>query len=310
MKKQLHIAIISPSDVLKERDIVEEVCDELNLYIKKYKIEIVHHRYENYPPNYHVDPQTRFEEYHHFDNTDIFIAILWYRIGTVLVDKFKSKMTNISYVTGTQYEIETAISSKKPLWIYHKMDDDSIPMSKTIEVGKQKEQLSLFLSEIGIGLGNAKHSYHKFNGDEFKISLRYHIKEELEKRYKIKILLPKCNLSSISPPTGNQSIHPNYLVGLYGFLVITTLILFVWVEKSDLIHKDVKNFINLYTTVFFAIMAIVVQGLPIHYKDKRNTFREVFYALLKRAMFIMLFAILLSLFFWFLILWLMKDIPF
>lgn len=295
--KELHLSIISPSDVKLERDIIEEICDEFNVVIKKHHIEIILHRYEDYPPNYHDDPQTRFEEYHKLHNTDIIVAILWYRLGTVLINKFKGEISKNIDVTGTEYEIEHAISLKKPLWLYRKTDGGSITYHDSIEIGKQKEKLENFLRKIGINLKKAVHSSYTFKEIEFKQLFTKNLKKELEKRYAIKIKL--TSKSPIKNKEVSDSIHPNYLVGLYAFLVLITIMLFLSTQSSNTSTEWLKGFVNVYSSLSIAILGIALQGIPTHSQIYvKSTFKDIVYILIRKALFIIFFAFMLSIFFW------------
>lgn len=80
--KVLTIFISSPSDVLEERKIVEDVVDEVNrVYAKLMGIQFVSFRADqDIPPDWDTDPQSAINknlpEYH------IFLGILWHTFGT------------------------------------------------------------------------------------------------------------------------------------------------------------------------------------------------------------------------------------
>ena len=298
-KKRLNITIISPSDVTKERNIIEDISEKLNVLLEQENVEIVCHLYKNYPPNYHADPQTRFMEYHALEETDMFIAILWYRIGTILPEKHKGKITNSKCITGTEYEIEYAISSRKPLWIYIKDEPINFTPDEVIEGGKQKERLNQFLKNIGIERGKAKNEIYTFTESEFQTLIEKNLRAEIFKRYNIRLK----SLKSEQKHTNiikSKMIDSVYYFGLYGMIAISIIILFQYVQMQHNIDINIVNKVSLFSSVSLGVLALAVRMTPVsNHHQKSHTFKEIANALMRRMAFILISSVALSVSLWF-----------
>ncbi len=185
MKFEITIFIASPSDVTTERNTIEEVCKTLE---KEYKnnISIKPIRWENYPQSYHQDAQTNINTYLQPSECDIVIVVFWHRFGTFLPKNYIGPITKDCPVTGTQWEFEEALASKKPA-IHFYLKKAKLNFLKDKELNKQYALLQNFLRKIGVHHGNAHHGFHEFNTPkEFKQRLYNHLKIELDRLIKEK----------------------------------------------------------------------------------------------------------------------------
>lgn len=126
--KKIHIFISSPSDVAEEREAIERQISLLNgmSHIKeKFVLEAL--RYENAVPAAVGDaPQPTVDKYMlQASRADIYIGVLWRRMGTPLVHKDQE------YQSGTHYEFVTAYKSRrqwgKPLILLYRGDRLPLP---------------------------------------------------------------------------------------------------------------------------------------------------------------------------------------
>lgn len=176
-KKSVGVFIISPNDVKPERDIAKKVCESFNA--KELSFSVEHIAWEDYPFRYEMNPQENIDPY--LEKADIFIVILWYRLGTV-VEGCRGAITGEKNVTGTQYEIEKILSmGKENLFFYIKNKED-IPLKykELEEAVEQKRKLERFLEKMEIQPGSTKRSYHTFDTPEvFEEKLKKHLSKAL-----------------------------------------------------------------------------------------------------------------------------------
>lgn len=163
---ELRVFVSCPDDVQPEKDIVKEVCTELSDIVLKYKnaqLKVIDWRNDIVPLITGDDTQTviapQLEEYDY----DIYIGILWKRLG----DK------RANGLTPTEGEFEDALRRKKEtgkpvIQFYFKLDKyyagTQYEAQQTFEVQKFKEKLK--------GLGY----YCEFEGEDY---FRRRIKEYL-----------------------------------------------------------------------------------------------------------------------------------
>jgi hypothetical protein len=294
VKKKIHITLVSPIDVVKERNIVQKVCNTFNKHLKN-SIEIVTHRYEYYPHEYHKSFQANFEAYHSLATSDLVVAILWYRLGTILPKNYTGKITGDQKVTGTQYEIEEAIYYERNLWVYHKSDAGSFTKEEAKEVGKQYQQLETFLDKIGLKFGKAKQTYCPFESSEFQMLLEKHLQAWLKKEYQLEVALPqKDEKNSIE----ELQLHPNYLVGLYASFIIVSLMAFLWMNATpkEVLSQTVRWIIWAYVLAIMAMGYMGIKALPTKLNGVYiDSFRVSFKKLLIRGAFMVWFASLFGL---------------
>jgi hypothetical protein len=304
-KKQVHITLVSPVDVMKERNIVEEVCEEFNELLGN-KLEIVVHRWENYPQVFHQDPQAGFDSYHELAKSDLIIAVMWYRLGTFLPEKYRGKVTGAERVTGTQFELEEAIQYQKNIWVYRKIDNVNLTIDELAEVGEQKQKLEQFIDAIGLKSAEARHGQHFFKHKEFKVKFQKHLQAWLKKEYDVKIVLARKTKSSLKQP----ELHPNYLVGLYMVLVLGSIMAFMW---TNMMHQDrfsetLRQIVWGSVSILLLMVVIGIRALPVelngfYIESFRVSLKKVFI----RGAFILLIALLFGFFFGFFIIPSLKD---
>ena len=290
MNRQFHILIVSPLDVKYERDIVEKVCNDLNPYLKKYKITLKSYRYENFPSSFNLNAQDNFENYFKVSDANLVIAIFWKRIGTLLPNK-KGAISKTE-VTGSQYEIEEAIYHKKPLWIYVKKDKryDEDVEDDIYEDKEQIEKLNKYLNNLKIGFGNTS-GYHYFYKKDFESMFKKHLIAELNRLYNINLDIDDIKAFQ------NGKIDSGYYFGLYGFLVISGVILFFY-NINFVYSAKIKLIIYLFVLSLLFVNLLAVKYTPINLASGKTDFKTIFFALARRAGFILLFALLLTVFFY------------
>ena len=113
----LKIFVSSPFDVATERQLVKQVVDQLNTlpFINEHVLLKLYAYEQNVPPATGKGPQMIIDQYMPTpDQVDIFICLLWNRMGT----PFQDEKTRKCYVSGTEYEFICAyqanLGTKKP----------------------------------------------------------------------------------------------------------------------------------------------------------------------------------------------------
>lgn len=178
MQKEINIFIISPSDVKPERQAVKEICEMLN---NSFTFATVRPRlWEYHPLSYSKNPQEGINEV--LEISDIFIVILWHRLGTV-VKGCTGAISGSTQVTGTQYEIEKILSmGKESIYFYRKKVTPQFTHDDFDEAISQKKLLDRFLDQMDLQEGSTKHGYHSFVSlEEFREKVEAHLRVEIEK---------------------------------------------------------------------------------------------------------------------------------
>jgi hypothetical protein len=121
MKKEINVFIVAPKDVDEERETVRDVCSILDEQTDK-NIKIQAISWKQFPMFYKDNPQKSIDKYFH--KSDIFVVILWNRIGTV-VEGITGTVSHSDNITGTQYEIESIIASEKESVLFYLKDQAS-----------------------------------------------------------------------------------------------------------------------------------------------------------------------------------------
>ncbi len=292
MLRKFNITIVSPSDVKKERLLTKEVCQELNTQLRAHNIRIIPHLWEDYPASYQLDRQECFNIYHDISKSDLVVAILWKRVGTVLSHGYKGEVTNKDKVTGTQYELETAIKYNKILWIYLKQDTKLIDIDlANIETLEQNKKLKEYLKELEIGFGNAKHGYHDFYEKEFKLMFKTHLIAEIARVYEIE--LEYDTDFDKTQNTKNNKLDPGYYAGLYGFLTISAVILFFY-NINYIQSPEIKLIIYIFAWSLIFVNIPAIKSLPTYTIQNSLGFKTVYLVLLRRAAFMLFFTMLLT----------------
>lgn len=181
----LKVFVASPGDVAEEREILEEVVDEINTTwgdAHSVRLELV--KWETHTrPGFGEDAQDVINK-QVGDNYDIFLGIMWGRFGS----------PTARAESGTEEEFQKAFSLLKssseisPIMFYFK--DAGIPPSKmdTQQLTKIQEFKGKIASKYG-GL------YHEFeNVEEFRTKVRIHLSKLMQD-------WPKDRLYSNAGPT-------------------------------------------------------------------------------------------------------------
>ncbi len=106
---RVRIFISSPGDVKKERTIVQRVLRRLQAQFSS-QLFIDPFFWENEPKYAGEDYQSQIESPSKFD---LFLCILWSRLGTPLHPYKYTRQDGSTYLSGTEYEFEDAISAYK-----------------------------------------------------------------------------------------------------------------------------------------------------------------------------------------------------
>lgn len=101
--RKIKVFISSPMDVREERELANRAIDQLGKELKKY-VTVETYRYEYTPMLVTKDYQAQIAKP---NETDIFICILWSRLGTPLPSNYM-KDDGSTYISGTEYEFEHA----------------------------------------------------------------------------------------------------------------------------------------------------------------------------------------------------------
>jgi len=228
-KQNIGVFIISPNDVKEERDIVRKVCksfnDRMNL---PFTVEPI--AWEDYPFQYEKNPQQNIDPY--LDKADIFIVILWRRLGTE-VEGYNGAVTGEMNVTGTQYEIEKILSmGKKDLFFYMKNKKRFFAEDELEEAFDQKRKLKNFLQKMEIQPGSTKRSYHTFETTEaFEKILRKHLVKTLYR------------LTGVKVPLAQEKRNGGRFLGYFVGLVI--LMMMVWMMQQQFNKEETAAFSSL-----------------------------------------------------------------
>lgn len=281
--KEFNILIVSPIDVKYERDIITNVCKELNKYLINYNIALKANKYEDFPQDFNENAQDSFENYFKIEEANLVVAIFWKRLGTVLPNKA---------LTGSQHEIKQAIKHKKSLWIYIKKNrrydedvDDDIMEDK-----EQYERLKLYLDQLNVGLGNTL-SHHYFYKKEFEEKFKLHLIKYLNKIYNIN--LDEDEL--IDAKIYKKSIPPIYMVMLSIFFILATVLLWQYnIEQKN----QIEYFINFFTLSSVLVNSIAIYTINFNIDFIDTKFKNITIVLIKRGLLILTFSLILAFSFW------------
>ena len=239
MKKQINLFVISPNDVKEERQIAKEVCEEFNNLVGR-KIEVTAILWEYHPMSYHKNAQENIDNV--LDKCDIFVVILWRRLGSV-VEGFKGAITNNENVTGTQYEIEKILSlEKEHVYFYFKSKEKYFLEDELEEALHQKQLLNTFLKEIKLTKGSTKHGYQEFEErDDFREKLTIHLLSEVQRLSGKKIVITKSdkNKNPIS------KLRKFVYIFLYSLVAVIAFFIYSWYyflpSMSDVWENIIKQ---------------------------------------------------------------------
>ncbi len=111
--KTLKIVVASPGDVQAERDLLEEVVEELNRGVaadRGLRLEVIRWETDAYPGFHPEGPQGLIDPILRIEDSDILIGIFWKRFGTPTKDAR----------SGAEHEIREAYEAWKPTQIDHR----------------------------------------------------------------------------------------------------------------------------------------------------------------------------------------------
>jgi hypothetical protein len=98
-RRELNLFVASPSDVQQERKAIQYVADQINELHESFFLKVEMSQTSTVPALAHGDPQGEIlYQMDHFRQTDIFLLIMWRRLGTPVVGA----------ASGTVLEFETA----------------------------------------------------------------------------------------------------------------------------------------------------------------------------------------------------------
>ncbi len=222
MKKQINIFIVSPTDVNPERNIAKEACHLFDDAVGD-DIEINPVLWEYHPMSYHKNAQANIDSV--LEKCDIFIVILWHRLGSI-VDGYEGAITKSKNVTGTQYEIEKILASKKELvYFYFKTKEKNFVSHELEEALKQKQLLDTFLKDINLTKGSTKHGYQEFeSGDEFREKIASHLKSAIWTLSGKRVSMPKKPKEK-KPISKSQRY---FYMFLYIIVATVAFVFFLW----------------------------------------------------------------------------------
>lgn len=184
--RQLRIFISSPGDVIPERRLVKQVIQQLD---EEYghEVQLVPVLWEEEPLVASETFQTQIIEP---GDTDVYLAILWSRIGSP-VPKTTVRADGTQYESGTAYEFESAMSSFREkgspqILLYRKAGAPMVNLADRESVLDHLDQLDRldkyldhwFRHSDGSFLG----AFHAFtDADEFESMLLVHLRKLIDK---------------------------------------------------------------------------------------------------------------------------------
>ena len=183
----LRIFVSSPGDVGEERALVEAVIRRLQgLFAQRVRLEPIFWEHEPLRATQSFQEQIRLPS-----ETDIFICILWSRLGTRLPRSI-TRPDGTPYASGTEFEFEDAVNAyqktKTPdLLVYRKMATATTDLTSeeaVLDKLAQKKALDAFLEKwFRDDDGSFKAAFHPFNDPaEFEERLEQHLHKLIEER--------------------------------------------------------------------------------------------------------------------------------
>ena len=185
--KKVRIFLSSPGDVGAEREKAREIFERLQVEFSGL-LEIAPYFWEHEPMRAHTDFQAQVEPPSKFD---LFVCLLWARLGTRLHPGLHRKPDGGEYASGTEYELLDALEefrrSKAPeVLIYKRLGDPVIPAKPKEERERilgQYDALESFFTRLTQEDGHfvvGTNSYAgleqfetKFEGDMRKVLARF-----------------------------------------------------------------------------------------------------------------------------------------
>lgn len=173
-KQILRIVLSSPGDVKKERQVMEEVIEELNCGIaldRNMLLELSRWETDAYPGFHAEGPQGLIDPILKIEDCDILLGIFWKRFGTPTKDA----------LSGTEHEIRVAIRS----WEQHKRPQIMIYFKEAEFIPRDREEWKQYDLVLKFREGFPKEGlYWSFKGvSEFEKLVRKHLANLIRSEY-------------------------------------------------------------------------------------------------------------------------------
>ncbi|SHI38355.1 His Kinase A (phospho-acceptor) domain-containing protein [Shimia gijangensis] len=186
VSKKIRVFISSPGDVIPERKILKEVIGRLNeeFFGSAYIIPIL---WEEEPL---LASDTFQAQIHPPHDTDVYVGILWSRIGSPLPDSIL-RPDGTRYDSGTAFEFEDALdgfrqNGKPEMLLYRKSGAPSLSLADEAAVLDRLDQIKKLQSYVDRWLigedGSYIGAFHMFAEiDEFEAMTEMHLRKVVDK---------------------------------------------------------------------------------------------------------------------------------
>ena len=234
--------MVSPDDVRDERDIVRSVCNEIDDdSSNEIDVEIVSWDYG--AQNIHKDAQANVNAQMKPSEADMVIVIVWQRLGSKIGNSYIGKITGQTDITGTQWEIEDALSNKDmPTYFYFKTTNKMYSLEESKEAVYQDEILNQFLSDMNIVKNDPKNGHQEFkNLEEFEEKIRNLLKIQ------IKSLFGK-RINTRQKKVQHKNI-PSFIKILSFILVVALMLIYLYVSGTRNSDENISKMQNKKTNI-------------------------------------------------------------
>ncbi len=185
--QSIRVFVSSPTDVAEERFIARGVAERLQgEFSGRLKLETFF--WEHEPLLATTDFQTQIQSPADYD---IFVSILWARIGSPLPVSF-TRSDGTRYESGTEYEYEAALAAyadkgKPEILVYRKTAVPTVALDdedRLLEQLEQKRALERFIEKWFVNSDRtAKGAYHTFpRPEDFETIFEVHLRKLIEQR--------------------------------------------------------------------------------------------------------------------------------
>jgi len=180
--KTVRIFVSSPGDVGAEREKVREIFDRLQVEFSGL-LNIAPYFWEHEPMRADTDFQTQIEPPSKFD---LFVCLLWARLGSRLHPRLHRKPGGGEYASGTEYELLDALegfrrSNAPEVLIYKRKGDPVIPAKPKEErerILAQYDALESFFTRLTQSDGHFVVGTNSYSGlDEFETKFEGHMRK-------------------------------------------------------------------------------------------------------------------------------------
>jgi CheY-like chemotaxis protein len=186
MARQLRIFISSPGDVIPERRVVKQVIQQLDDEYG-HDVQLVPILWEEEPLVASDSFQSQIIEPH---DTDVYIAILWSRIGSPL-PKTITRPDGSQFESGTAYEFEDAMAGSREhgspqMLMYRKTASPLVPLDDRqtlMDRLDQRERLDAYVAKWFRGTdGSYVGAFHEFSEpEELEFMLATHLRKLVDR---------------------------------------------------------------------------------------------------------------------------------